>query len=71
MKRLEKLKFERQIASKLTLLPFQMQPLIESYYEREIDAIEKYNGDNPEVNHESLSEIEKIMEEVYGSKKAE
>ena len=71
MKRLEKLKFERQIASKLTLLPFQMRPLIEGYYEREIDAIEKYGSDNPDVNHESLSEIEKIMEEVYGSKKAE
>ena len=69
MKRLEKLKFEKQIASKLTLLPFQMKPLIESYYDREIKAIEEYNSENPEVNYDSLSEIEKIMEEVYGGKK--
>ena len=70
MKRLEKLKFEKLIASKLTMLPVQMKPLIESYYEREIAAIEKYNGENPVVSHESLSEIERIMEEVYGGTEA-
>lgn len=68
MRRLEKLKFEKQVASKLTLLPFQMRPLISEYYDREITAIEKYNSDNPEVSYESLSEIERIMEEVYGDK---
>ena len=66
MKRLEKLKFEREVAKRLTLLPFQMKPVIDGYYEREIFAIEKYGGDNPEVSHDSLSEIEKIMEGVYG-----
>ena len=70
MKRLEKLKFEREIAKQLTLIPFQMRPLIDSYYEREINAIEKYGSDNPQVSHDSLSEIEKIMEEVYGDKEA-
>lgn len=70
MNRLEKLKFEKQVASKLTLLPAQMKPLIESYYEREVAQIERYGGDNPVVDHESLSEIEKIMEEVYGGKEA-
>ena len=70
MKRLEKLKFERQVASKLTLLPIQMKPIIEQYYDREIMAIEKYGGENPVVSHDSLSEIEKIMEEVYGDKEA-
>ena len=68
MKRLEKLRFEKQIASKLTLLPFQMRPLISEYYDREITAIEKYNADNPECSYDSLSEIEKIMEAVYGDK---
>lgn len=70
MKRLEKLKFEREIAKQLTLLPFHMKPLIESYYEREIASIEKYGGNNPTVSRESLSEIERIMEDVYGSKEA-
>lgn len=70
MKRLEKLKFERSVASKLTLLPFQMRPLIDSFYDREIKAIEEYGGENPVVSHDSLSEIEKIMEEVYGDKEA-
>lgn len=70
MKRLEKLKFERAVAKCLTLLPFQMIPMIENYYDREITAIEKYGSDNPEVSHNSLSEIEKIMEEVYGTEKA-
>lgn len=56
------------MAAKLTLLPIQMKPIIESYYEREIASIEKYGGDNPIVSHDSLSEIEKIMEEVYGGK---
>lgn len=70
MKMLEKLKFERQVASKLTLLPIQMKPIIEQYYDREISAIEKYGGENPVVCHDSLSEIEKIMEEVYGDKEA-
>lgn len=71
MKRLEKLKFEKEVASKLTLLPFSMKPIIREYYEREITAIEKYGADNPQVSNDSLSEIEKIMEEVYGSKEAE
>ena len=70
MRRLEKLKFEKQIASKLTLLPFQMRPIISEYYDREIAAIEKYAGENPECSYESLSEIEKIMEGVYGDQKA-
>ena len=70
MKRLEKLKFEKSVASKLTLLPVQMKPLIDSYYEREIKAIEDYGGENPVVSHDSLSEIERIMEEVYGGKEA-
>ena len=70
MKRKKKLKFERSVASKLTLLPFQMRPLIDSYYDREIKAIEEYGSDNPVVSHDSLSEIEKIMEEVYGGKEA-
>ena len=70
MKRLEKLKFEKQIASKLTLLPFQMRPIISEYYDREIAAIERYGGENPECSYESLSEIEKIMEGVYGDQKA-
>jgi hypothetical protein len=47
-----------------------MKPLIDSFYEREIKAIEEYGGDNPAVSHDSLSEIEKIMEEVYGDKEA-
>ena len=70
MKRLEKLKFERSVASKLTLLPFQMRPIIDGYYDREIKAIEEYGGENPTVSHDSLSEIEKIMEEVYGDKES-
>ncbi len=68
MNRLEKLKFEKQVAKRLTLLPFQMKPLIDEYYNREIDAIEKYGGSNPVVNSDSLTEIEKIMEGVYGTK---
>lgn len=70
MNRLEKLKFEKQIAKHLSLLPFKMKPLIGEYYDREIDAIEKYGASNPQVSNDSLSEIEKIMEEVYGNKKA-
>ena len=70
MKKLEKLKFERLVASKLTLLPVQMKPLIDSYYEREIKSIVEYGGENAEVSHDSLSEIERIMEEVYGGKEA-
>ena len=68
MNRLEKLKFEKAVAKHLTMLPVQMKPLIENYYEREIAQIEKYNGENPTVSNDSLSEIEKIMEEVYGDK---
>lgn len=68
MNRLEKLKFEKQIAKHLSLLPFQMKPLIGEYYDREIDAIEKYGASNPQVSNDSLSEIEKIMEEIYGNK---
>ena len=68
MKRLEKLKFEKQIAKQLSLLPFQMKPLIGEYYDREIKAIEEYGADNPTVSNDSLSEIEKIMEGVYGDK---
>ena len=71
MNRLEKLKFENQVASKLTLLPFSMKPIIREYYDREISAIEKYGASNPQVSNDSLSEIEKIMEEVYGSKEVE
>lgn len=70
MKRLEKLKFEKQIAKQLSLLPFQMKPLISEYYEREIKAIEEYGADNPSVSNDSLSEIERIMEAVYADKKA-
>ena len=71
MRKLEKLKFERQVAAKLTMLPAQMKPLIESFYEREIKSIEDYGGENPEVSHESLSEIERIMEETYGGKETQ
>lgn len=70
MNRLEKLKFEKEISSKLTLLPFSMRPIIREYYDREIAAIEKYGAENPQVSDDSLSEIEKIMEVVYGDKKA-
>lgn len=71
MKRLEKLRFEREIARRLTLLPTQMKPIIEGYYDREVAAIERYGAENPTVSHDSLSEIEQIMEGVYGTKKAE
>ena len=71
MKKLEKLRFEQRVAKILTMLPIQMQKVIEGYYKREVAQIEEYNGDNPEVSPESLSELEKIMEEVYhGSKEA-
>lgn len=70
MKRLEKLKFEREVLKHLTLLPFSAKGTVDKYYEREITAIEQYGSDNPDVSYESLSEIEKIMEEVYGNQKA-
>lgn len=47
-----------------------MRPIIDGYYDREIKAIEEYGGENPTVSHDSLSEIEKIMEEVYGDKES-
>lgn len=63
MKRLEKLIFEKKIADCLSLLPFQMRPIIENYYQKEIDAIQKYGSDNPEVDEESLKELKRRMEE--------
>ena len=71
MKRLEKLKLEREIARNLTMLPFQLRPLVENYYGREIDAIEKYGESNSEVESYSLLEIKRIMMEDFdGGKEA-
>lgn len=65
MTRLEKLKIEKQIADNLMLLPFQLIPMVKNYYDREIDAIEKYGASNPAVSEESLDKIKKIMEELW------
>lgn len=73
MTRLEKLKIEKRIADNLTLLPFQLIPMVQNYYDREIDAIEKYGSSNPSVSEESLEKIKKFMEELKdnGIQKAE
>lgn len=62
MKRQEKLKVEKDIAENLSLLPAQMKQIIDNYYQREIDGIDKYGFDNPDVDNRSLLQIKKDCE---------
>lgn len=48
MTRLERLKVEAARVKVFFLLPPQMKRTLEIFYEREIDAIEKYGAENPE-----------------------
>jgi hypothetical protein len=70
MKRLEKLKLEQLIAKNLVMLPFQLRPLVENYYGREIAAIEEYGEENSEVSEDSVNEIKKIVRDLDGVKEA-
>lgn len=70
MKRLEKLKLEQEIARNLVMLPFQLRPLVENYYNREIAEITEYGEENSEVKPDSLLEIKRIMEDFNGGQEA-
>lgn len=64
MTKVEKLKIERRIINAFTLLPTRTLPMIDNYYEREIESIEKYGGENPVVHEDSLEFMKSILEEV-------
>lgn len=64
MTKVEKLKIERRIINAFTLLPTRTLPMIDNYYEREIENIEKYGGENPIVHEDSLEFMKSILEEV-------
>jgi hypothetical protein len=72
MKKLKKLRIEKDVASKLELLPGHVERMVDVYYQREIDDIEKHNADNPDVSPESVRVIEEIAkkgieEDSYGN----
>ena len=50
MKRLDVLKKEKRIINNLRCLSFDCVDTCNEYYDTEIDAIEKYNGRNPEYS---------------------
>lgn len=55
--RLEQLKKERGIIQKLRYMGFDMKDTIICRYNREIDAIEQYGSDNPEIDAEEMAEV--------------
>lgn len=48
MTKLERLRVERKIVNRLSYIPAQMRQILNIYYEREIENIEKYGAENPE-----------------------
>lgn len=65
MKRLEKLKIERNLSECLSLLPAQTKVMLDRYYMREIELIEQYGKPDTEVDQESFKRLKTLME-VFG-----
>lgn len=64
MKKSQKLKIERRISGKLTLLPQHVSKILDNFYIREVDEIERYGASDPEVDSSSIDEISEIIEET-------
>lgn len=57
MKRLEKLKQEREIIKSLQCLSFDLIDHCVKYYDHEIECIEEYGSDNPEVKEYHMAKL--------------
>ena len=64
MRKLEKLKIERSIASMLTALPKQTLMMIDKFYDNAIYGIEHYGLDNEAVSPESLRSIQNTLSKI-------
>lgn len=61
IRKLEKLRLEKEIVSKLSLLPKQTKAIIENFYSNEIKGIQEYGFENPVENTDSLIAIKRMI----------
>lgn len=64
MKKLEKLKIEQCLSECLTMIPESTKLMINRFYMREIESIERYGKPNDDVEADSFERLRKLLEVV-------